>query len=255
MKHVVMAYRSFRLLPFFFLAGLTAACRNTDGSRDIRDFYFPVRELTGGLVYEYQPVGNDSLNTTYWYYRSFIFPDSVVLTGTYYEYDLLPLQFTREEMVSNGMLLQEMYLYDQDSAGVQVRIEAEISSGSVFPFLVRDSGGIFLFNISWTSPLDPGAVTRVIKNRRFAGDTTFAYKGNTHDAVVFDVRELIEYDKEGVLEQEFRSVEIYAEDLGLVYYRKDIAPDFHLEYRLSDRYPMKQLEEKFMEMYHPEVGN
>ena len=79
------------LLPA--LAALTWHCAPGDGRRDVRDYYFPIRSLTDGLVYEYQPVNNDSLSPAYWYYRSFLFRDSVFLTGTYYEYDLLPLQF------------------------------------------------------------------------------------------------------------------------------------------------------------------
>ena len=90
---------------------------------------------------------------------------------------------------------------------------------------------------------------RVIKNRRFAGDTVIRYQGLTYNAVKFDLRELFEYDKEGVLEQEYTGEEIYARGLGLVYYRKDIADDFQLEYRLVDRYPMEQLEAKFRTLY------
>lgn len=236
------------LLPAFLLS-----CSGDPDYRDIRDYYFPLKDLEEGLVYEYEPVGNDSLAPNYWYYRSFIFKDSVFLTGTYYEYELLPLQFTREELVHNGMLLEEMYLYERDSTGEQLRVPVAVEAGNVFPFMVRDSGGVFLFKVSWSSPLDPGATVRVIKNRRFAGDTTYRYRGAAYDAVTFEVRELFEYDQEGVLEQEYSGIEIYAEDLGLVYYRKDITPDFQLEYRLADRYPMKKLEEQFMRMYHPEV--
>lgn len=234
--------------PLFF------SCQEDQGRRDIRDHYFPMKELTDGLVYEYRPVGSSEMAPVYWYYRSFLFEDSVFLTGTYYEYELLPLQFTREEMVSNGMLLEEMYLYEQDSTGRPVRTEVDIIAGSVFPFEVRDSGGIFLYRVQWESPLDPGATTTLIKNRRFLGDTTFVYKDKIYDAVRFEVRELLEYDKEGVFEKEYSGTEIYAEDLGLVYYRKEISPELTLEYALADRYPMAQLEELFLERY-PEKGS
>jgi hypothetical protein len=234
-------------------AFLLVSCKSDGDRRDIRDYYFPVKELTDGLVYEYRPVGNDAMAPAYWYYRSLIFEDSVFLTGTYYEYNLLPLQFTREEMVSNGMLLEEMYLYEQDSTGKQVRTEVDIVAGNVFPFEVRDPGGIFLYRVEWESPLDPGARTTLIKNRRYLGDTTFIYKEKTYDAVRFEVRELLEYDKEGVFEKEYAGTEIYAEGLGLVYYRKEISPDLTLEYALADRYPMERLEELFLER-NPEEG-
>ncbi len=235
------------LLPLLF------GCQNDGDRRDIRDYYFPLKDLTEGLVYEYQPVHNDSLSPAYWYYRSLLFEDSVFLTGAYYEYELLPLQFVREELVNNGMLLEEMFLYERDSTGKQIQIPVDIEAGNVFPFYVRDSGGVFLYKVEWTSPLDPGAVTRVIKNRRFSGDTTYTYQGEDYDAITFEVRELFEYDKEGVFEKQYDGIEIYAEDLGLVYYQKNISPGFTLAYALRDRYPMAELEEQFKEMYHPEM--
>ncbi len=248
---MMRAYGLF-LLAAVLLSGLSG-CGLTENKRDIRDFYFPLKKLTEGLVYEYRSVNNDSVGPSYWYYRSFITPDSVLLTGTYYESELLPLQLFKEEVVSNGMLLDEMYIFERDSTGRQHRIDVDVQAGSAFPFSVRDSGGIFLYKLSWETLLDPGARITLIKNRRYTGDTTFTFQGTAYDCVLFEVRELLEYDKEGVLEKEYSGVEFYAEGLGLVYYRKDVADGFTIEYRLVDRYPMDTLERKFLEMYHPEV--
>lgn len=214
--------------------------------KNIRDYYFPLKALTEGLVYEYHAVNNDTLAPDYWYYRSFVTDTSVYLTATYYNpATLTPLQLVREEMYSNGMAAQDLYLYETDSTGKQRQIKANIESGSVFPFEVRDSGGVFLYKANWQLPSEKNATTTLIKNRRYAGDTTFVFQGKTYDCVVFQVKELLEHDQEGFFEQEFDGVEWYAKGLGLVYSKKTITPTFILEYRLTDRYLMERLEALF----------
>lgn len=231
----------------------STGCQN-DGYRDIRNYYFPLKKITEGLVYEFRPATADSLGPVYWYFRSFIEPDGdVYMTTVYYEDQLLPLQFTRETMVDNGMLLEEMYQYELDSLGDQEKATVEIEAGATFPFQVRDSGGIFLYNIRWASKVDSGATYQVVKNRYYAGDTTYVYQDKKYKAVKFRVKELIAYDKDGVFEQEYMGSEIYANGIGLVAYRKKISEQFVLDYQLYDRYPMEQLEEKFRLLYEGDI--
>ena len=220
-------------------------CRN-DGKKDIRNYYFPLKSLEDGLVYEYASVKNDSLTPAYWFYRSFISKEGVYLTGTYYEYELIPLQVIREELVSNGMLVKEAFLYERpDSNGLQDRVSLSIQADNVFPFEVSDSSGIFLYKVKWEPVSDPGASITLIKNRSYAGDTTFTYNDQRYDAVIFNVKELIEYDKEGVFEQTYDGREIYAKGVGLVYYDKKVADGVDWAYRLNRQYPMEELEETF----------
>ncbi|MCB0628175.1 MAG: hypothetical protein KDD15_00535 [Lewinella sp.] len=229
------------LALFTFVAWL--AC-NPSNRKDIRDYYFPLKKLTDGLVYEYQPVGQDSLSPAFWYYRSFIQEDGIYLTGTYYEYDLIPLQLVREEMVSNGMLLQDLFLYLPDSNGRQERLAAEVLVGNVFPFSVGDSSGIFLYKVKFDLPNEMGRTTTLIKNRRYLGETKYEFQGETYDAIRFEVRELIEDVSvtEGSIEPQFDGEEIYALDLGLVYYKKNLGGQT-IAYELADRYSMEQLEQ------------
>ena len=167
---------------FFLLLALTS-CRG-DGAQDIRNHYFPLRELKEGLVYEYQPMINDSLTPAYWYYRSFFTEEGIFLTKTYYEYELAPLQLSREEVVSNGMLLEDLYLYENDSTGKQQKITVEVLSGSAFPFQVKDSSGVFLYKIQWHPVSDPEATITLIKNRRYIKDTTIVFEAEERDAVL-----------------------------------------------------------------------
>jgi len=240
-----------RYLFLISCISLLSGCSTENERRDIRNYYFPLRGLTEGLVYEYAAVNNDSLAPEYWYYRSLLPGDSIFLSATYYESDLLPRQQLTQKLTSNGIILKDMYLYETDStrSDVQLQIPVDVIADDVFPFYVRDSGGIFVYHIKWDLPQEAEASMRMIKNRRFAGDTSIQYKALTYDAIKFEVRELFEYDKEGILQQEYNGEEIYARGIGLVYYRKDISDDFQLEYRLVDRYPMEQLEAKFRSLY------
>jgi len=243
MSHPKLLVHAFVFVTF--VIGLSS-CRE-NGLKDVRDYYFPLRELEDGLVYEYQPVHMDSLTPAYWYYRSFIQDDGVFLTGTYYEYNLVPLQLVREELVRNGMLVQDVFLYNEepDSMGQQSRTAVEVLQGSAFPFEVTDSSGVFLYKIRWEPPQDSGAVITLVKNRQYLRDTVVQVMGESREAIMLRVRELLSYDKEGVFEQEYGGREIYAKGLGLVYYDKKIGGSMMLSYALKRRYPMNELEKLY----------
>lgn len=244
-----MKYKT--LLSIGLLSIFMAACQSDNEYRDIRNYYFPLKTLESGLVYEYEPVGNTPSSTNYWYYRSIMQNGEVNLTGTYYENDLIPLQLNNEQMTEAGMVLKDLYLYETDSTNTeqQLQIPVEVVQDDVFPFRVKKEGGIFLYNIKWSSPADPGATMELIKNRYYAGDTMIVFQNKKYEAIIFELKELVAYDKEGVLEQQYDGQEIYAKGLGLVYYSKKITDALHLRYRLKDRYPMEQLEEKFRLKY------
>lgn len=236
-------YLSLVLSFFVFIS-----CEKKEETIDIRDYYYPLKALKDGMVYEYRPVHTDSLTPVYWYYRSLFNEQGKFLTGTYYEEDLIPQQFVKEEMIHNGMLLDEIKLLVSDSTGAQSPIPVEILSGSVYPFSVKDNGGIFLYKIKWEYPIDPPTATTLIKNRRYLGDTTLTFANKSYDCVAFEVKELLEQDQEGYFEQEYTGMEFYAKGIGLVYYKKQITASISLEYQLTDRYPMTTLEEKFRKL-------
>ena len=73
------------------------ACQSENKAKDIRNYYFPLKALKDGLVYEYIPQGNTPSGPAYWYYRSILQDGNVNLTGTYYENDLIPQQLSNEK--------------------------------------------------------------------------------------------------------------------------------------------------------------
>ncbi len=219
---------------------------------DIREYYFPLKELSEGMVYEYKNIANDSIAPDIWYYRSLVEGKEKFLTSTYYMPDLTPQVLNREVMVHNGMLLDDMYVYGKDTtgSGVQPKTQAKIVAGNNYPFLVRMPGGVFLSRVEWTDPNQPEVRYAVIRNRRFAGPTIFEFEGKSYPALRFYFREAFEQEikDQGTLTPvPYGGEEIYAKGLGRVYYRKD-NQSIPFEYRLAKRYPMKQLEDKFREM-------
>jgi len=244
----------------YFFAGLliflVQACQSGDGTKDIRNFYFPLKTLESGLVYEYAPQGDTPASTAYWYYRTIIQDEEIHLTGTYYERDLIPQQLSNELMTEAGMVLEELYLFQPDTTGgdKQIQIPVSVVQDDVFPFRVRENGGVYLYHVAWESIDDPGAEMALIKNRRYLRDTTFQLDGKSYPAILFEVKELVSYDKDGVLEQQYDGKEIYAKGLGLVYYSKKVTEALNLRYRLEKRYPMEQLEEQFRSLYQRDAN-
>jgi hypothetical protein len=234
----------FRFLFPISLLFLLLACQ-FDGRTNIKTYNFPLHELQEGIAYEYRPVNDERLPPYYWYYRSLKQDDQIFLTGLYYDFEFIPQQFIREEQVDNGMVLQELYIYETNSEDKQDQLEAEVIAGATFPFEVTDSLGAFVYNVSWYSPKD-SINYNLIRNRRFLEKTTYTYKDEAYPAVRFRVRELIETEQEGFLTLELIGEEIYAQGIGLVYTSKRaVEGDFEQTYALYDRYPMTELEAKF----------
>lgn len=243
MKYVLSSLTLFLLLTVFM------GCTPQEGSdkRNIKEYYFPLDELSEGKVYEYHTVNNDSFPPFYWYYRTIEQEGTSYLTGQYYDAEFVPQQFFREEIISNGTLLNDYYLYETDTTGKQVQIPVEILSNTVFPFEVKDSSGIFLYKIKWAEYENPSNTMTLIRNRRFMGDDTYSYKGKKYDCVQFFLKELFDSQAEGHLEHQFQGKELYAKGIGLVYYIKKVSDILTLEYELRDIYDMKTFERKFKE--------
>jgi len=223
---------------------LFTACHRENSRRGIEDFYFPLRELKDGKVYEYRSVGNANDPPMYWHYQTEEKDGSLYLLASAYDPAFSPDQFAREERVGNGMLLSQFYTYDKDSTGTKQEVKASIEEANVFPFTVLDTPGVLLSTIRWEPLNQPGSIT-LIRNRQFDGDTTFTFGGKTLPAVKFNVLELIDNNTQGHLELEYPAEEIYAKGVGLIYFRKDIDEKWRMEYQLTAIYTMPEFEGKF----------
>ncbi len=227
------------------LLSLLSSCGNDQ--QDLRDYYFPLRELTEGLVYEYRDLNHDSLSADYWYYRTIPTDSAYYFTKAYYQSDFEQKQLYREVMVNNGILLKDLYLFEGDSTGQQLQARAEVLSPNVFPFQVKNSEDFYIYQVRFQLPSQPHGSTTVLINRRFSGDTTYTFQDKTYSAIQFEILGTVDQRDSilGDIEPRFSGKEIYAERIGLVYYERSYgenAPSFY--HQLVDRYPMTELEKQ-----------
>ncbi|MBP6826159.1 MAG: hypothetical protein KA165_06355 [Saprospiraceae bacterium] len=232
---------------------LTIFACSGDGKRDIRDYYFPVEELHGGKVYEYDLAKGDSSSPEYWYFRSSRRDSGQFLVGTYYDNRFQIGQIVREKIVDNGVQVHDYFLYESDwQTGRQIQTVAQVESPDVFPFRVQDSSGVYLFRLNYHPSFDSSTTIYIIRNRIFLGEGPgFEFQGAIYPSIRFGLREVIGNEKEGAAEIEGRGEEWYARGLGLVYYRKSFGKSNQVafEYRLKDIFPMSEFEKRAAVFY------
>ncbi len=229
------------------LIALAAAC-TFDGTTDIREYYFPVRELLGGQVYAYASEVGDTTERRYWYYRTFSRDSGLFLVGTQYDHFFQINQIVREKIDPTGATARQVLLYEPDTAAQKrIPIEAVIEADDLFPFRVRDSLGVFLYRLKYRPPFDTSAEIYLIRNRRYVGrGPDFDFEGKKHPTLRFALREAVGHQAEGAAEIEGTGEEWYAKGLGLVYFRKTFGSEgqIQLAFRLRERFSMSELERR-----------
>jgi len=231
------------LLPFAFLTSCSDG-----GRRDIEAYYFPVKALRKGQVYEYAVSNKDSISLEYWYYRGFVRDSGLFLSGTFYDQNFEIGQIVREKITKSGAIAKEYNLYEpaSETEQGQTQIQTNIESPNLFPFSVRDSSGIFEFKLHFTPPDDPETVIYLNRKRRYVGNVSdFEFNGESYPCIRFAFYESISSQKEGRPDLETFGEERYAKGLGLVYYSKSYGKDaFKVEGRLTDIFSMGELEQR-----------
>ncbi len=227
------------------LAAIFLLACQSDGKRNIRAYYFPAEDLHDGQVYQYAVTQNGSTANEYWYYHSFLRDSGLFLTATNYDRNYQISQIATEKLFESGAVSRDYFVYEPDTvSGKAVQVRTTIESANVFPFRVTDSLGIFLFRLHYAPANDTATKIYLIRNRRFLGDgPDFEFKGKSYPCIRFGLREVVGNDKEGTSEVEGTGEEWYAKGLGLVYSRKTFG-DYHLESKLTDRFPMTVLEQR-----------
>ncbi len=220
---------------FYLLIG----CQNRS---PLKDFYFPLQHLVVPQVYEYNST-DDSTSPPYYLYLSTIKDnDSLKLVINYYDHNFLPNQLIIEKMVKNGMKIQSMELFFQDS--LHSKTSVIIKGKDVFPFTSKDSNVIYLYNIAWKEPT--GDSISLIRNKRYLKDSTYTYNGEQKDAVIFEIKEEINISNQGTITVHNKSYEVYAKGIGLVESKKIIYNGNKTRtYKLKEIYPMETFERKF----------
>ena len=228
---------------FCLVLVLLATLLSCDDRRDIRDYYFPVRELinTEGKVYAYASTGSlPGPDTVYYYYLGVDVDTALHLTSTRYGPDLSPQQLSRQEVTNDGVRMRELIVFNPDTAGVAVPTRAEVLFDRAFPFYLAEPPSPHGYRIRLGE--GPGRQTFVTLNRDFRGDTTVRIQGRAYDAITFDLRgEVSQRDAErGDISPTFTGYEIYARGLGLVEYYRNLGAAGTLGGRYVRALPMSE---------------
>jgi hypothetical protein len=235
------------LPTYLLLLTLLASCNN-GGRRDIEAYYFPVKELRKGQVYEYAVSNKDSISLEYWYYRGFVRDSGLFLSGTFYDHNFEIGQIVREKITKTGAIAKECNLYEPapETEQGQTHIRTNIESPNLFPFSVRDSSGIFEFKLHFSPPEDPETTIYLNRKRRYIGNVAdFEFDGKQYPCIRFAFYESISTQKDGRPDLETFGEERYAKGLGLVYYSKSYGKNaFKVEGRLTDIISMQDLEQR-----------
>lgn len=208
-------------------------------SEDLSGFYFPIRSLQSGLVYHYKPVDQPQLSDEYWYYQTEKQHEDLLLKGTLYSSDGSVQQRISERVVSLGVIQDSLVLYNSTDSSFQA-VSAQPGPSSVFPFY-KDANDTLIYKLRWLDPADSLEYI-LVRKKLYSGDTTWSWKGQNLDAVVFKLDESLETFREdlGMTNSGWSGKEVYAKGLGLVYFEKNISPEFTRSYRLYDRYDLEQ---------------
>lgn len=212
--------------------------------RDLREYYFPVRELVNedGLVYVYQNIGSQPGPDTLYTYNLGVDQDTALyLSQTRYGPDLSPRQQSRLRLYNDGMRLEQLSLLEPDSNGISQETRTKLLYGRTFNFY-PERGEANGYHLTFDAPGTAGGRTLVTLNRRFVGDTTLFVLGRERPAVRFDLEgEVSRRDPtEGDISPTFGGYEIYARDIGLVEHLRDLGAAGSIGGRLVERVPMAE---------------
>ena len=220
-----------------------AACQPT--THNIRGYYLP--DDAAGKLYIYALIRPDTANpaatanpdqplTMTWGYERTTQPKGWL--STRYDAAMNAEQVIREEDVANGMIATHYTLVRPDSSGAAHTVAAHIAQNVLFPFEVRDNGGIFVFSLSFPNPTDPAEAFTVTHNRHFSGFRAFTLFGTNYpDCVEMLTKSKVVADSktQGGFDNEFITTDIYARGIGLIYTRRELEGGIVTEYGLKER--------------------
>lgn len=234
------------MYKLLFSALLLTGCGQ---DKDIRDYYFPVRELTDGLVYEYTNRGTlVEEPSEFWYFLGLDRDTALYLSSTHYADGMTPDQVSRERITNEGVYLEQLTLYPPTLSGTRTQVETEVLYARTFAFY-RDDGKATGYRVAFTPTENADATNYVTLDRRYRGDTTLTVMEETYQAIVFDLEgEVSQRDPlQGDISPTFTGYEIYAEGLGLVEYYRDLGAGGVSAGKLLRRIPMADYAGRFEE--------
>lgn len=211
---------------------LPSCMERRDKTVDLSSFYLPIEALEGeGMIYSYRSMVDTTLDPEVWQH---IRTSEGHITSINYDPSQQVVLRQYERVVGNGVLIDSLHLFFYDSMGRTISLPVRILSPHRFPFQPRDSSQVWLSHFEWWQPLDSLHVV-LQRRRRFVGDTVWNCQGKTVPAVRFTTTDSFETEKDGWTTTSWTGEEVYAQKIGLIYYRRNISKDLQLEFELESR--------------------
>lgn len=212
---------------------INTSCRQADSNPgDYAAYYLPIGAIPdSGLVYSYRNLTDTAAGPEIW--RHSVIGDGLIESVNYGpEGEIVQQQFDR--VVANGVMIDSLLLFYQDTDGLRKPIRVRIHSPHRFPFQPGDSTKVWLTHLEWNQPLDSLHIV-LQRRRRFAGDTTWEIKGKSIPAIRFMTDDTFETERDGWTSSAWSGEEIYAKGIGLVYYKRKISDQLSLEFSLEKK--------------------
>ena len=212
---------------------LISACKSPDdATQDLSRYYFPLDSFPpDGMVYTYRNIQDSLAAPEVWRH---IKQGPGLLESINYGFgeDIVQRQFDR--IVDNGVVTDSLMLYAADSTGMREQIRVYLPSPHRFPFDVSDSTSVWLTKMEWWQPDDSLHIV-LERRRKFDEFTTWEHNGKSTPAVRFSSEDTFETEAKGWTSTKWTGEELYARDIGLVYYKRVISDKMVIEFELESR--------------------
>lgn len=212
-----------------------------------KPYYYPVEKLRTGKVYEYSRMQDSAAYIDhYWHFQTIDSAGQTFLVGKRYNPFFEQDQYTREWVVQDGVVTTTYEMLIKDTTlQTTTRYVNEVDQNIVFPFNASlDSNMAYRFTCKLTLPPDFVTV-RLVRDRQFSQPLVYPYKGEEIPAVAFsctDLYDLEDREQGGYWEHKTASVEIYAQDMGLVYTEEKKGEEPSEVTRLTNIYTLQQFQ-------------
>ena len=218
------------VMCFFIILG---GCRDADDSgMDLSRYYFPIDSLPpDGMVYVYENLQDTLGDPEVWRHLP---AGTGLLESINYGFGEEIVQKQYDRVVGNGVVTDSLVLYARDSTGQRLATQVQVLSPHRFPFMPGDTLSVWLTKMEWWQPED--SLHIVLERRRtFREMTTWEWDGQDIPAVRFRTEDTFETEADGWTSSQWHGEELYARDIGLVYYKRVISPEMILEFELVKR--------------------
>src|SRR5688572_3570788 len=155
----------------------------------LADYYLPLDSLgLGGMQYSYRSLSDTTLDREVWQH---INTAEGLIMSINYDHRQQVVQKQYERVVPNGVLIDSLVLFEEDSLGSMKAYTVRVISPHRFPFDARDTTKVFLTHLEWWQPEDSLHIV-LQRRRRFQGDTTWQWNGEAIPAVRFRTTDQLE---------------------------------------------------------------